>query len=113
MFFYVKAKRADVAVDYFAKTENPGILKRGYVLGKEPIFSCLKDVLTAEFKVDPSSISLSKNIFDDFNLDSLDLIELITSLKDHTNGEIDPSVYKDSKTVQDLVDLLQPFWKVV
>jgi len=82
-----------------------------FVLCKEAIFSCLKDVLTDEFKVDPSSISLSKNIFDDLQLDSLDLVELITSLKEHTNGEIDTSVYKDSKTVQDLVDLLQPFWK--
>jgi len=80
-------------------------------LDNDTIFLCLKDVLTTEFKVDPASISPMKNIFDDFQLDSLDLIELITSLKEHTNGEIDPGVYKDSKTVQDLVDLLKPFWK--
>jgi len=80
-------------------------------LGKEAIFSGLRDTLAAEFKLDPASISLTSHIFDDLQLDSLDLIELITSLKEYTNTEIDPSVYKDSKTVQDLVDLLQPFWK--
>jgi len=80
-------------------------------LDNDAIFLCLKDVLTAEFKVDPASISPAKNIFDDFQLDSLDLIELITGLKDHTTGEIDPGEYRDSKTVQDLVDLLRPFWK--
>jgi acyl carrier protein len=80
-------------------------------LGKEAIFLSLTDSLAAEFKLDPASISPTTHIFNDLQLDSLDLIELIVSLKDHTNGEIDPSVYKDSKTVQDLVDLLQPFWK--
>jgi len=80
-------------------------------VGKEAIFLSLRDTLAAEFKLDPASISPANNIFDDFQLDSLDLIELIASLKGYTNGEIDPSVYKDSKTVQDLVDLLQPFWK--
>jgi acyl carrier protein len=80
-------------------------------LGKEAIFLSLRNTLTAEFKLDPASISPSKHIFDDLQLDSLDLIELITSMKDYTNGEIDPKMYKDSKTVQDLVDLLQPFWK--
>jgi acyl carrier protein len=87
--------------------------KTEFFLGKEAIFLSLRDTLTAEFKLDPASIRPAKHIFDDLQLDSLDLIELITSLKDHTNGEIDPSVYRDSKTVQDLVDLLQPFWKVV
>jgi len=81
-------------------------------LGKEEIFLSLRDTLAAEFRIDPASINPAKNIFDDFQLDSLDLIELITSMKDYTNGEIDPIVYKDSKTVQDLIDLLQPFWKV-
>jgi acyl carrier protein len=81
-------------------------------LVKEAIFLSLRDTLTAEFKLDPASITPTKHIFNDLQLDSLDLIELISSLKDHTNGEIDPSVYKDSKTVQDLVDLLQPFWKI-
>jgi acyl carrier protein len=80
-------------------------------MSKDAIFSCLRDTLTAEFKCDPALISPAKHIFDDLQLDSLDLIELITSLKNYTNREIDPSVYKDSKTVQDLVDLLQPFWK--
>jgi len=80
-------------------------------LGKEAILLSLTDTLAAEFKLDPASICPTTHIFDDLELDSLDLIELIVSLKNHTNGEIDPSVYKDSKTVQDLVDLLQPFWK--
>jgi len=80
-------------------------------LGKEAIFLSLKDTLTAEFRIDPASVCPTANIFDDFQLDSLDLIELICSMKDYTNGEIDPSVYRDSKTVQDLVDLLQPFWR--
>jgi len=81
-------------------------------LGKEAIFLSLRDTLAAEFKLDPSSVCPTAHIFDDLQLDSLDLIELIVSMKGYTNGEIDPSVYRDSKTVEDLVDLLQPFWKV-
>jgi acyl carrier protein len=80
-------------------------------LGKETILLSLTDILAAEFKLDPASICPTTHIFNDLQLDSLDLIELIVSLKDYTNGNIDPSIYKDSKTVQDLVDLLQPFWR--
>ena len=80
-------------------------------MGKDVIFFSLRDTLAAEFKLDPSSVCPTAHIFDDLQLDSLDLIELITSMKYYTDGEIDPSVYKDSKTVQDLVDLLQPLWK--
>ena len=81
-------------------------------MGKDAIFLSLRETLAAEFKLDPASISPAKHIFNDLQLDSLDLIELIASLKNYTGREIDPSVYKDSETVQDLVDLLQPFWKV-
>ena len=80
-------------------------------MGKEAIFLSLRDTLTAEFRVDPASVCPTTHIFDDLQLDSLDLIELITSMKDYTKGEIDPSVYKDSKTVEDLVEILQPRWK--
>ena len=80
-------------------------------MGKEAIFLSLTDTIAAEFKVDPASISPATHLFDDLQLDSLDLIELVTSLKNYTIGEIDPSVYKDPKTVQDLVNVLQPFWK--
>ena len=82
-----------------------------FKLGKDAIFLSLRDTLVAEFKLDHASICPTAHIFDDLQLDSLDLIELIVSMKDYTNGEIDPSVYKHTKTVEDLVDLLQPFWK--
>jgi len=81
-------------------------------LDKDAIFLRITDALAAEFKLDPASISPTTHIFNDLLLDSLDLIELVVSLKDYTKGEIDPSLYKDPKTVQDLVDMLQPFWKV-
>jgi len=64
-------------------------------LGKEAIFFSLRDTLAAEFKLDSASIDPTAHIFDDLELDSLDLIELVTSMKGYTNGEIDPSVYKD------------------
>ena len=80
-------------------------------MSKDVIFLSLRDTLAAEFKLDHASICPTAHIFDDLQLDSLDLIELIVSMKNYTNGEIDPSVYRDSKTVEDLVDLLQPFWK--
>jgi acyl carrier protein len=85
--------------------------KTEFFLGKEEIFLRLTDTLATEFKLDPASISPTTHLFDDLQLDSLDVIELVASLKDYTNGEIDPSVYQDLKTVQDLVDMLQPFWK--
>jgi acyl carrier protein len=80
-------------------------------LNTDTIFEKLKELLTSEFKVDAESITLDKRFDDDFELESLDMVDLIIALKDNIGEKVDPSLFRDVHTVQEAVDLLQPLWK--
>ena len=80
-------------------------------MGKDAVYIKLKGLMSSEFELDADSISPEKRLEDDLDLDSLDMVDLILSLNDHIDEKIDPTLFKDARTVQDLVDLIQPLWK--
>jgi len=80
-------------------------------LGKEHIFEKVKELLISEFKIKPESVSLEKDLEEDLEMDSLDAVDLVVSLKDYIGEKVDPSLFKEARTVQDVVDLLQPIWR--
>jgi acyl carrier protein len=67
--------------------------------------------MVSEFELEADSISPEKQLYDDLKLDSLDMVDLILNLKDHTKEKIEPTLFKNARTVQDLVDLIHPIWK--
>jgi len=80
-------------------------------MDKDAIYTKLKELLISEFKLDPDSIKADSHLGNDLDLDSLDMVDLILSLEDYTNEKVDPSLFKDVRKVQDLVDIIQPLWK--
>ena len=78
---------------------------------KEAVYSAIKDLFITEFKLDPGSITPEKLLDEDLQLDSLDMVDLLINLRDYVDGEIDPALFKDATTVQDVVDLIYPLWK--
>jgi acyl carrier protein len=84
-----------------------------FFLDKAAIYEKLKELMISEFELDAGSISLEKHLGDDLQLDSLDMVDLILSLSDYMGEKIDPSLFKDARTVQDLVDSVSPIWKSV
>ena len=82
-----------------------------FLLNKDAIFQTLRDLMISEFKLDAESISPEKRISEDLELDSLDMVDLILCLKDHIDEKIDPTLFKDACTVQDLLDSVYPLWK--
>ena len=83
----------------------------GIFLSKDVIFAKVRELLISDFKVEAESIRLEKRLDEDLDLDSLDAVDLIIALKDHIGEKVDPSLFKNVRTVQDVVDLLQPLWK--
>jgi len=80
-------------------------------LNKTAVFEKLKELMVSEFEIDADSISPEKSINDDLQLDSLDMVDLILKLSDYIGEKITPSLFKDARIVQDLVDLVTPLWK--
>ena len=75
-------------------------------MDKRAIFEKIKELLVSDFKVAPESITPEKRFDENFDLDSLDMVDLIIAFKDHVGEKVDPSIFKDVRTVQDAVDLL-------
>jgi acyl carrier protein len=80
-------------------------------LDETAIYEKLKELMISEFTLDADSISPEKLLSDDLQLDSLDMVDLILSLSDYIGEKIDPSLFKDARIVQDLVNSVSPIWK--
>lgn len=79
----------------------------------EEIFEKLKEVLVSVFELDESSVSPDALLGDDLDLDSIDAIDLVVKMKEYTpegKPPIDASIFKEVKTVQDVVDALAKVW---
>jgi len=78
---------------------------------KDEVFAKLKDVLVADFDIEEAAVVPEANIVTDLDLDSIDAVELIVKMKPLLNGKIEPEIFKSVKTVQDVVDILEPLTK--
>jgi len=80
-------------------------------LDNAAIFEKIKEFMVSEFGLDADSIRPEALLTDDLELDSLDMVDLILALSDYIGEKVDPSLFKNAYTVQDLVDSVVPFWK--
>jgi acyl carrier protein len=80
-------------------------------MDKNNIYQTIKELLISDYQINPELISIEKRLDEDLGLDSLDIIEIINGLENHIGENIDPNLFKDARTVRDIVDLFQPIWK--
>lgn len=76
---------------------------------KDEIFNQLKSILSKEFEIEEDKITPTALLYDDLDLDSIDSIDLIVKMKDFIPGKVDPAIFKTVKTMQDVVDALEPY----
>jgi acyl carrier protein len=87
-----------------ATTLTPGRNKT--VQTKAEIFDRLRGVLVELFEVDPSKVTLDARLHDDLEIDSIDTIDLILTLKDMTGRKIQPDQFRHVRTVGDAVEAI-------
>ena len=71
------------------------------------VYAKLKEVLAAQLGVDEDSITPETNIVDDLGADSLDLVELISTLEEEFNLMITDDRVRELYTVKEIVDFLE------
>lgn len=74
------------------------------MVSKENIYSFLQETLISLFEVAPESITPEANLYEDLDIDSIDAVDLTVKLKEFTGRRIQPSDFKQVRTVQDIVD---------
>ena len=67
----------------------------------------VKMILSNQFDVEEDSITPETNIADDLNADSLDVVDMLMSLEDEFDVEIEQTEAMNIRTVQEAVDYLE------
>ncbi|MBQ8679433.1 MAG: acyl carrier protein [Treponema sp.] len=80
-------------------------------MDKNELYSKIKEVLVNDFDIDEALITPQASIEEDLELDSIDSVEMIVKIKPFLNSKIEPAAFKSVKTVQDVVDILEPLTK--
>lgn len=70
------------------------------------IFEKIVEIIREQFNIEESDINLETSFMDDLNADSLDLVELIMSLEDEFELEIEDEEVETIKTVGDAIEYI-------
>ena len=67
------------------------------------IAKTIKDILAADFDVNPEAIKPETNLFTDLDLDSIDAVDLVVRLQQETGKKVEPAEFKKIRTFGDVV----------
>lgn len=96
----VNATRAYTKENRAKRAKKPG----GFM--SESTFEVVRRVLVDGLSADEAAVSLETNLSEDLGADSLDAAEMIMSLEDEFDIEIEPAQAEGFKTVNDIVSYI-------
>ncbi|MCL2875027.1 MAG: acyl carrier protein [Betaproteobacteria bacterium] len=73
-------------------------------MSKEEIFDWVRNVLHKHFETPVERVTMDANLYQDLDIDSIDAVDLLIHLKQLTGQSISPDVFKQVRTVSDVVD---------
>ncbi|CAK1236347.1 acyl carrier protein [Fructobacillus fructosus] len=72
---------------------------------QEEIFDKVKDILVDQFDLDDSEVTMTTNMTDDIDADSLDLFEVLNQVEDEFDIKLEDT--EEVSTVADLVNKIK------
>jgi acyl carrier protein len=78
------------------------------MMTKDDIFARIRDILVSEFELSPNAVRPDAQLYAELDLDSIDAVDMVVKMKEYIPGKIDPALFKNARTVGDVVDLLYP-----
>jgi len=78
-------------------------------MNEEKILVELKKVLMDEFEVDEEKITPNASFYEDLELDSLDAIDLIVTMNNVYNIDVDNKSMEEILTIQQLIDTVKRY----
>jgi acyl carrier protein len=77
-------------------------------MSKDELFNKLKEILINEFHIDKDLITLSSRFYEDLNMDSLELLDLVERISEFilVDEEKIKSFLKFNRTIQNLIDAI-------
>jgi len=75
-------------------------------MSKDELQVWLIDLLVEMFELDKSKLRLESNLYADLDIDSIDAVDLAVKLKQLTGKRLQPDVFKNIRTIGDVVEAL-------
>ena len=66
----------------------------------------VRDILVADFEVDPAKLAPETDLFADLDLDSIDAVDLVVRLQQETGKKVDPADFRSIRTLRDVVKVV-------
>jgi acyl carrier protein len=73
---------------------------------REEILQMIKGIMQEMFEIDPSEVNLDAHLQNDLDFDSIDAVDMIVKLKELTGQAVKPEDFKNSRTVNDVVEAM-------
>ena len=73
---------------------------------QEEIYTWLVNILHEMFELDKARITMDANLYTDLDIDSIDAVDIAVKLKQLTGKRLQPEVFKNVRTVRDVVNAL-------
>ncbi len=71
------------------------------------LFERIRDLLAEQLDIEPSTITMDSDIMEDFDADSLDIVDMVMTLEDEFEVEVPDEVVENLRTVGDVVRFIE------
>lgn len=78
---------------------------------REEILNKLTEILVDDFEIKKDLIVPNANLFEDLELDSIDVVDLAVKVQYFTEKKIPPENFKKIRTIDDVVDTIEDLLK--
>lgn len=74
---------------------------------EQRIYEILSEILVNDFEIPAEKIALDARLYEDFDIDSIDAVDMIVQLKPHLgNRRVTPQDFKTVRTLGDIVTVI-------
>lgn len=74
---------------------------------EQRIYEILSEILVNDFEIPVEKIALDARLYEDFDIDSIDAVDMIVQLKPHLgNRRVTPQDFKTVRTLGDVVTVI-------
>jgi acyl carrier protein len=77
------------------------------MLTQDQVLEHLREWMEELFEIAPEDIQLDSNLATDLDVDSIDAIDLVVKIKALTGKQVNPEDFKNVRTIQDVVTVIQ------
>ena len=71
------------------------------------IFEHLQKTLHELFEIPLEEIKEDALLYEDLELDSIDAVDLIVKIKEYTGKRVEPQIFKEVKTISDVITAIE------